>query len=374
VATSPSHTLSLVTQSSQHKGRDIQDFVVGRPVTASDSRASDPAMRQLVVEQLLAAMSGADAAERDWAREIFSSQGFLDETISKLRTADAAAERAAAAYTLGITGSRLATAHLVAGLFDNAPEVCQAAAEALARIDDPAVAVDPLKLLRSFSSDQATMDRLTVEAGSPFGAEPVSATKQHAEVIDQPEASAPYRTEHALVAMSQDFSDVPPDIAANLQSSIPERRIEGLNQLARSGAEAAFKLITNSFADLCPDVRNAAAHALYELEPGCAAESFGRAIEEASSDRRRNIGAALHSSGLAHKAIDELVSDTRQSAYNALCLLFAMAKTGEIQPLIQAIEEHRSVEVRCAAVRLLTLNGQSELAAEAAKRRLMGRR
>ena len=41
-----------------------------------------------------------------------------------------------------------------------------------------------------------------------------------------------------------------------------------------------------------------------------------------------------------------------------------MARTGEIRPLIKAIEEHPSGEVRRAAVNLLTLNGQSEVAAE----------
>jgi hypothetical protein len=39
--------------------------------------------------------------------------------------------------------------------------------------------------------------------------------------------------------------------------------------------------------------------------------------------------------------------------------------------LIKAIEERKSGEVRRAAVRLLTLNGQAEVAAEAAKRRLV---
>jgi len=120
-----------------------------------------------------------------------------------------------------------------------------------------------------------------------------------------------------------------------------------------------------------PDVRNAAARALYELDPDHCAEPFGRAIEESTSEQGRNIGAALAASGVAGKAIEDLAGEIREDAYNSLCLLFAMAKTGEIRPLIKAIEGHPSGEVRRAAVRLLTLNGQSEVAAEAAKRRLM---
>jgi HEAT repeat protein len=319
--------LSFVTPQSDNEVRGANDFVAGRPL-ATDSRASDPAMRQLVAEQLLAAMSSADTAEQEWAREVFKGQGFLDETINKFRRAEVAAERALAAHILGMAGSRLATAHLVAGLFDTAPEVCHAAAEALALIQDPAIAIDPLNLLPGLSSDKATTDRVEVD------------------------------------------SDAASDIVANLQSSTPAKRIEALDKLARSGDPRAFKLITSSFDDACPEVRNAAAHALYELEPGSAAESFRRAIEEGTPDRRGNIGAALLASGLAHRAIDELAGDSRDSAYSALCLLFVMAKTGEVQPLIQVIEENQSAEVRCAAVRLLTLTGYSELAAEAAKRRL----
>jgi hypothetical protein len=79
---------------------------------------------------------------------------------------------------------------------------------------------------------------------------------------------------------------------------------------------------------------------------------------------------ALAASGVAGRAIEDLAGDSRGDAYNSLCLLFAMAKAGEIRPLIKAIEQHPSGEVRRAAVKLLTLNGQSEAAA-AAKRRLM---
>src|SRR6185295_1763921 len=75
-------------------------------------------------------------------------------TTSKFRSANSATERAAAAYTLGLVGSWLATAHLVTGIFDSEPEVCRAAAEALARTGDPAVSMEPLNLLIDTNSDQ----------------------------------------------------------------------------------------------------------------------------------------------------------------------------------------------------------------------------
>jgi len=47
-----------------------------------------------------------------------------------------------------------------------------------------------------------------------------------------------------------------------------------------------------------------------------------------------------------------------------------MAKTGELEPLVKAVEEHHDVEVRRASVKLLTLAGQEAIAGAAAKRRL----
>ena len=91
-------------------------------------------------------------------------------------------------------------------------------------------------------------------------------------------------------------ADVAGEIVAGLTSMLPEERVEALAKLTESGAKEIFKLIVNSFADVSPDVRNAAARALYELDPDHCAEPFGRAIEESSSEQGRNIGVALAAS------------------------------------------------------------------------------
>ena len=368
--------------------REVRDLVAGSSSSTDFTRPSDPVTRQLVAGQLLTAMSGPDPAEQERARKIFIKHGYLDETTHKFRSADSAADRAAAAYALGIVGSRLATAHLIAGIFDSEPEVCHAAAEALARIGDPAVSMGPLNLLINTQSDQTAPDSskfaepcLTTE---PEGfVEPEhgvgfarsvesersieSERKLESERIVEWERSVEYRS----LLLDVDTADVPAEIVAGLTSLLPQQRVEALARLTQSGAKEMFKLIVNSFADVSADVRNAAARALYELDPHHSAEPFGRAIEESSTEQGRNIGIALAASGVAGRAIEDLAGESREDAYNSLCLLFAMAKTGEIRPLIRAIEQHPSGEVRRAAVRLLTLNGQSEVAAEAAKRRLM---
>ena len=167
-------------------------------------------------------------------------------------------------------------------------------------------------------------------------------------------------------------AEIPAAISSYLHSVDPYKRAAAVAELARSQAKDAFALIARCFDDHSPHVRNAAARALRKLEPQKSVDLFNRALEEGSSERRKNIGSAIAASGLASEAIDNLVSENREETYNALSILFVMAKTGEVQPLVQAIEEHGNEEVCRAVLKLLTLSGQSELGDAALQRRVMG--
>jgi hypothetical protein len=84
-------------------------------------------------------------------------------------------------------------------------------------------------------------------------------------------------------------------------------------------------------------------------------------LREGTPERRRNIGHALAASGLAKDAIGNLTGESREKTYDAFSLLFLMAKAGEVQPLMKAIEDYPNVEVRIAVVKLLALSGQPEI-------------
>jgi hypothetical protein len=86
-------------------------------------------------------------------------------------------------------------------------------------------------------------------------------------------------------------------------------------------------------------------------------------LREAEPDRRRAIGAAISSSGLANEAISNLTGESRDKTYDAFSLLFLMSKAGEVRPLMRAIEEHPNAEVRLAVIKLLALSGQPEVLA-----------
>ncbi|MGH9933465.1 MAG: HEAT repeat domain-containing protein, partial [Pyrinomonadaceae bacterium] len=152
-------------------------------------------------------------------------------------------------------------------------------------------------------------------------------------------------------------SAVTPAIATYLNSVDPYKRAAAVAELARSGSPDAFVRIADCFDDHSPHVRNAAARALRRLEPDKAVDLFNRALERASAERRRNIGAAIAASGLATEAINNLAGESREDTYNALSILFVMAKTGEVAPLERALEEHRDDEIGKAVLKLLTLSG-----------------
>ena len=186
----------------------------------------------------------------------------------------------------------------------------------------------------------------------PIVAEPIK---------EAPAAATVKAIDQAVTAEAEEeISLLPGAIFKRLKSNDANVRAAAVGDLARLGGEDSFRQISAVFDDPAPEVRDAAARALYDFQTDRAA-SFTRALREATPERRRNIGAALASSGLANEAIGHLTGQSREKTYDAFSLLFLMSKAGEVQPLMRAIEEHPNNEVRLAVVKLLALSGQQEI-------------
>jgi HEAT repeat protein len=153
---------------------------------------------------------------------------------------------------------------------------------------------------------------------------------------------------------------VPASIQQRIASGEPGERAAAIVELSHVDTDEAFQQVCAAFDDPSREVRSAAARALYELRTD-RAESFTRALREAGPERRREIGAAIATSGLAGESISQLTGESRERTYEAFSLLFLMAKAGEVQPLLRAIEGHPNNEVRLAVVKLLALSGQKEI-------------
>lgn len=186
------------------------------------------------------------------------------------------------------------------------------------------------------------------------------------ELGDEPRAASPTKeidaaiSDKGIAPVGEDLSTVPSAILKRLSSEDDNERATAVADLGRLGGDDSFREITAAFDDPAPGVRDAAARSLYNLQSDRAA-SFTRALREAPPERRRAIGAALASSGLANEAIGHLMGESREKTYDAFSLLFLMSKAGEVQPLLRAIEDHPNNEVRLAVVKLLALSGQQEI-------------
>jgi tubulysin polyketide synthase-like protein/HEAT repeat protein len=150
------------------------------------------------------------------------------------------------------------------------------------------------------------------------------------------------------------------DLVRRLKSSKSADRAAAISDLPQIGGEDAFRTISAAFDDQSAEVRSAAARALFDLQEDRAA-AFTRALREAAPERRRKIGSAIATSGLANEAIRNLTGESRDKTYDAFSLLFLMSKAGEVQPLMRAIEEHPNIDVRLAVVKLLALSGQPDI-------------
>jgi HEAT repeat protein len=199
---------------------------------------------------------------------------------------------------------------------------------------------------------------MPVSAMPPVIPVPVSTASTEERGIDV--APDPLLASKEIDVADEDASNVPSAILRRLASEEASERAIAVAELGRIGGEDSFREISASFDDPAPEVRNAAARSLYNINPDRAA-SFTRALREAPPERRRHIGAALASSGLATEAIGHLMGESREKTYDAFSLLFLMSKAGEVQPLMRAVEEHPNNEVRLAVVKLLALSGQQEI-------------
>jgi hypothetical protein len=65
---------------------------------------------------------------------------------------------------------------------------------------------------------------------------------------------------------------------------------------------------------------------------------------------------------LLYEAIDDLMAENHEHCYSAFSLLFLVAKAGVVEPLSSVIENHPSLDLSLAVIRLLASSGEPEVA------------
>jgi hypothetical protein len=123
-----------------------------------------------------------------------------------------------------------------------------------------------------------------------------------------------------------------------------------------------FEQIAELLDDPSAEVRQKAVRDLYEMDPDQAAMLVNDALRDGSPEERRRIGSALADSGLLYEAIHDLMAENHESCYGAFSLLFLVAKAGVVEPLSSVIENHPSLDLSLAVIRLLASSGEPEVA------------
>jgi HEAT repeat protein len=152
---------------------------------------------------------------------------------------------------------------------------------------------------------------------------------------------------------------------AVLAASDPEPNVRSaaVTSLGEIEHESVFGPVLTAFADEAREVRAAAARSLSRMSFD-RSEGYVRLIETADQQTLSRVAIACTKAGMVKQAVDRMISEDRRLAYEAFSLLSLLAKAGETEPLLEAINEHPEMNVRLALVRLLGSTGQPEVATQ----------
>jgi hypothetical protein len=241
------------------------------------------------------------------------------------------------------------------------PEEHAAATEAL----DQGAAAERLEIAEELAGHEAEQEEEEPAPAEMVEDGPLIESGEAALAQSNPREEVASETEQAAAIEESSPADEDPSrirstVLRFLGSELASERAAAVMDMARLGGDDALRQIGAAFDDPAQQVRDAAARALFNVSAD-RASSFKRIMRDSSRERRRRIGAAIASSGMAQEALHDLTSESGERAYDALLVLSLMAKAGEVQSLITAIEEHPSTEVRLAIVKLLALSGQQDV-------------
>jgi HEAT repeat protein len=381
--------------------QEVEKLVAGQPhsIEVLASRAADD--RRAIEASLLKALHSntLGQTERERARYALEEYGFVARHSAAVLLAPDAYERSSAARALGSMRSRASLPFLLEALYDGEQIVCTEAVKSLGALGLPSAIgalldmarrhpeLPPALLGRALSA--CSVDCLNLEAGAdgdsfayhepaidPFtgeirGLEPVAAVEQLPEWMEDDNlADALERLDsadvEARVAAAQQLAQfqVQRSVAALTSLAANDRdaavRAAAVTSLGNIGHESVFPSVLISMADEAREVRAAAARALSRLSFD-RADAYVRVLETADAETLRHLASACVGAGLAKQALSRLASEDRRQAYEAFSLLSLVAKGGQADLIMRAVEESQDLSMRLAAARLLGLMGEAEL-------------
>jgi HEAT repeat protein len=379
--------------------QEVGKLILGKPHRMDVMSSRVPDDRRAIEASLIKALNApeTEADGRARARQALEEYGFVARQSAVMLQGRDAWERSSAARVLGQIGSSSCLPALVEALHDPDSVVRNQAVTSLGQLKQPAAIgalldisrrhpdIPPALLSESLSA--CSVDSLGYLDSAPFdlssgggaNGDPrgfgSSLPVEELPTGDEEEALPGLLTrlasedpiERAQVAREMGLYAVQGSVSALCNTALHDAdasvRAAAVSALGSIDHESVFAPVLISLADETREVRAAAARTLSSLHFDRNA-AYMRVIETADEQTLQEFAQACVKTGIVSQAVDRLASEDRRQAHEAFTLLSVLAKAGELQPIVDVIQEHRDMEVSLAAVRVLSMSGRADAAAK----------
>ena len=382
--------------------QEVGKLVLGQPYRTDVLATRSVDDRRAMETSLIKSLRSYDVGEngRLKARRALEEYGFVARQSAALLLGQDACDRVAAARMLGEVGSSSSLQFLLEALYDVDTIVRTQAVESIGALKLPSAIGALLDVARrypdvstsvltnalnacsidsqSFSDSRSGQSALLLSGGGESFASEITKLEPSPTFQSLPESSEDSVFLEALDVLQTVDSDARATAAQTLAMYRVQRSVWALKQVAASDAEpgvraaavaslgaidheSVFSSVLVALADEARDVRAAAARAVSRLSFD-RADAYARVIELSDPQELYEVARACITTGMAAQALDRIASDDRRQAYEAFSLLSLLIRANQCQPILDVIEAHSDMNVCKAAIQLMGLSGQPEIA------------
>ena len=378
--------------------QEVGKLVLGKPHRMDVMASRAPDDRRAIEASLIKALSAVDVddAGRERARGALEDYGFVARQCALMLQGRDAWERSSAARVLGQIRSPASLPALIEALHDADSVVRNQAVTSLGQSKQPAAigalldiarrhpdippallseslsacSVDDLSFLDSapfdFNEPQPGLDGEPQELGLMLSSEQLPSGDEDDALLGLLTRLESADTgERAQVARELASHRAQRSVSALCSTALhdpdPSVRAAAVSGLGNIDHESVFAPVLISLADETREVRAAAARSLSSLHFD-RAEAYGRVMRTADVETLQTFAQACVKTGIAAQAVDRLASEDRRHAQEAHALFSVLAKAGETEPILEIIGTHPDVQVKLAALRVLSVGGSSDAA------------
>jgi HEAT repeat protein len=381
--------------------QEVAKLLLGKPhrMDVMASRAVDD--RRAIEASLMKALDSSEVTEEGCGRvrRALEEYGFVARQSASLLLGRDAWERSSAARVLGQVRSQSSLPFLMEALHDGDPVVRNQAIASLGELKMPAAIGALLDIARRHPDIPAsllseTLSACSVESlgylDSPSAEPAVMGNANRASELPDLESLPSFEELPAgqedesvaeiLAGLDHGDKKTRGQVAQQLGLHATQRSVSALSELAltdndpavRAASvsslgsidhESVFAPVLIALADESREVRAAAARTLTSLHFD-RADAYVRVMESADRNLLHEVAQACIKTGIVAQAVDRLASEDRRQAYEAFSLFSLLARAGEIQPILNAVENHHDDEVRLCAIRVLNACPPPQIASQ----------